>query len=114
MKNFHTPERMVIAGVGMEHKTLVDLVRKYFIELKKPIWEEDPSLIDSSKHVDKSIAQYTGGDFRVIIQLHILFFKILFFFYPLLQRRIRYTGLPLFLVCLFRNKNFLNSFLSNY
>lgn len=65
MKNFHTPDRMVVAGVGMDHKTLVDLVRKYFIELKRPIWEEDPNLIDKSKHVDKSIAQYTGGDLRV-------------------------------------------------
>ncbi|KAJ8300575.1 hypothetical protein KUTeg_022094 [Tegillarca granosa] len=65
MKNFHTPDRMVVAGVGMDHKTLVDLVRKYFIELKRPIWEEDSNLIDKSKHVDKSIAQYTGGDLRV-------------------------------------------------
>ncbi|NP_001164373.1 mitochondrial-processing peptidase subunit alpha [Nasonia vitripennis] len=63
LKHHHTPKRMVVAGVGVEHKRLVEAVEKYFVD-QKPIWEEDSSLIisDRSKNfVDESIAQYTGG-----------------------------------------------------
>ncbi|XP_076653914.1 mitochondrial-processing peptidase subunit alpha [Halictus rubicundus] len=74
MKNHHTPNRMVVAGVGVEHEHLVSAVQKHFVE-KKTIWEEeeaeergkDSNLVSSGKEneklnaVDTSIAQYTGG-----------------------------------------------------
>ncbi|ELU13518.1 hypothetical protein CAPTEDRAFT_155657 [Capitella teleta] len=64
MQNYHTPERMVVAGVGVDHQSLVDLTKKYFIT-KKPIWEEDSSLIDKSRGQDLSISQFTGGEHLV-------------------------------------------------
>ncbi|KAL4218986.1 hypothetical protein ACF0H5_021572 [Mactra antiquata] len=60
MNNFHDPKRMVVAGVGMDHELLVDLVQRYFID-KTPIWKESGVVIDPSKTPDNSIAQYTGG-----------------------------------------------------
>lgn len=55
MRNHYTPERMVIAGVGIDHQQLVDSVQKHFVD-KKPIWKDYPA-----KKVDSSLAQYTGG-----------------------------------------------------
>ncbi|KAK3088082.1 hypothetical protein FSP39_014459 [Pinctada imbricata] len=66
MKNFHTPSRMVIAGVGVPHDELVDLVQELFVEKKKPIWEEDAQLINPNKEADLSISQYTGG--KVLVE----------------------------------------------
>lgn len=63
LKNHYAPNRMVIAGVGVEHEALVEAVQKYFVD-EKPIWEEDESLIIPGKQtnlVDESVAQYTGG-----------------------------------------------------
>lgn len=51
-------------GVGVDHKTLVDLTKETFAN-KQPIWEEDPSLIDKSRGKDLSISQYTGGQHLV-------------------------------------------------
>ncbi|KAI0652482.1 LuxS/MPP-like metallohydrolase [Trametes meyenii] len=36
MKNWYTPERMVIAGAGMHHEQLVELADKHFASLKAP------------------------------------------------------------------------------
>ncbi|XP_062606043.1 mitochondrial-processing peptidase subunit alpha-like [Saccostrea cucullata] len=60
MNNFHDPSRMVLCGVGVEHDRLVELARELFVK-KTPLWKEDPSLVDHSKSVDHSVAQYTGG-----------------------------------------------------
>ncbi|RXG60105.1 Mitochondrial-processing peptidase subunit alpha [Armadillidium vulgare] len=61
LKNHHTPERMVLAGVGVSHERLVEYAQKYFVD-DLPIWEEDKSLsIRTSLKPDKSYAQYTGG-----------------------------------------------------
>ncbi|CAG5095106.1 Similar to PMPCA: Mitochondrial-processing peptidase subunit alpha (Pongo abelii) [Cotesia congregata] len=61
LKNYYTPKRMVVAGVGIEHNDLVNAVKKYFVN-EKPIWEQDSSLaLDKINTVDNSIAQYTGG-----------------------------------------------------
>ncbi|XP_048775964.2 mitochondrial-processing peptidase subunit alpha-like isoform X2 [Ostrea edulis] len=65
MSNFHDPSRMVLCGVGVEHDRLVELARDLFVK-KTPIWKEDPSLVDPSKSVDHSVAQYTGG--KVLIE----------------------------------------------
>ncbi|XP_078044447.1 mitochondrial-processing peptidase subunit alpha [Augochlora pura] len=70
MKHHYTPNRMVVAGVGVEHEHLVSVVQKHFVE-KKAIWEEEDeergkenNLEEGKKKlnaVDTSIAQYTGG-----------------------------------------------------
>ncbi|KAF5281083.1 hypothetical protein FQR65_LT14858 [Abscondita terminalis] len=56
----HSPKRMVVAGVGLEHSRLVEAVQKYFVDTK-PIWEMEPELKSNRSAVDESIAQYTGG-----------------------------------------------------
>lgn len=53
--NHHTPERMVVAGVGVEHDQLVEYAQKYFVD-SKPIWEGEKRIVP-----DGSTAQYTGG-----------------------------------------------------
>jgi len=61
LNHHHTPKRMVVAGVGVEHGRLVETVQKYFVD-QKPIWENgqlSTSIRDFA--VDGSIAQYTGG-----------------------------------------------------
>ena len=62
IKNYHTPDRMAFAGVGVDHNTLIELVEKYFLA-DSPIWEKDPTLVSEplNHEVDNSIAQYTGG-----------------------------------------------------
>lgn len=59
-KSYHTPERMVLAGVGVEHQQLVDYAQKHFVETK-PIWESNPDVNNSMIEADNSLAQYTGG-----------------------------------------------------
>ena len=61
MKNFHTPERMVLAGVGVDHDKFVRLAEDAFIKQKTPIWLDNPDLIDSRMSTDNSLSQYTGG-----------------------------------------------------
>ncbi|KAK3586726.1 hypothetical protein CHS0354_017524 [Potamilus streckersoni] len=63
-KHFHSPERMVLAGVGVEHEKLVKLAEEIFLR-KTPIWEENKKIIDPSKGSDSSLAQYTGGTEKV-------------------------------------------------
>uniref|UniRef100_A0A2R5LI67 Mitochondrial-processing peptidase subunit alpha n=1 Tax=Ornithodoros turicata TaxID=34597 RepID=A0A2R5LI67_9ACAR len=61
LSHHHTPERMVVAAVGVEHKALVEEVQKYFVE-KPPIWKENQELVlDKGLEPDASLAQYTGG-----------------------------------------------------
>ncbi|KAG8554833.1 hypothetical protein GDO81_003913 [Engystomops pustulosus] len=59
MNNYYTPDRMVLAGVGIEHEQLLECARKYLQEVK-PVWESG-----KPKSVDNSIAQYTGGIVKV-------------------------------------------------
>ena len=52
----------------MDHDTLVDLAREYFVQ-NTPIWNENPNLIIKSREgLDLSLAQYTGG----IVQVGVL------------------------------------------
>lgn len=60
---------MVLCGVGMEHDTLVEMARDIFVK-KTPIWKENPSLVDSSKSVDNSVSQYTGG--KILVSKHLI------------------------------------------
>ena len=38
------PERMVVAGVGVEHEVLVEAVQKYFVDTP-PAWKLDSKVI---------------------------------------------------------------------
>ncbi|KAJ9583883.1 hypothetical protein L9F63_021775, partial [Diploptera punctata] len=62
LKHHYAPQRMVVAGVGIDHNALVESVQKYFVDTK-PIWEVDTDLTAGVRDmkVDNSIAQYTGG-----------------------------------------------------
>jgi len=51
----HTPERMVVAGVGVEHEQLVEYAQKHFVD-GDPIWKGEKRISP-----DGSTAQYTGG-----------------------------------------------------
>uniref|UniRef100_A0A672GMX6 Mitochondrial-processing peptidase subunit alpha n=1 Tax=Salarias fasciatus TaxID=181472 RepID=A0A672GMX6_SALFA len=55
LRNYYSPERMVLAGVGIEHEQLVECARKYLLHVK-PVWGAS-----SATSVDLSVAQYTGG-----------------------------------------------------
>lgn len=56
MNAHHTPERMVLAGVGVEHQKLVDFAEQYFVN-SKPIWSNK----SDADNTDNSLSQYTGG-----------------------------------------------------
>ncbi|XP_010837065.1 PREDICTED: mitochondrial-processing peptidase subunit alpha [Bison bison bison] len=55
LRNYYTPDRMVLAGVGVEHAQLVECARKYLLGTC-PAWGTGAAV-----HVDRSVAQYTGG-----------------------------------------------------
>ncbi|XP_068213184.1 mitochondrial-processing peptidase subunit alpha [Palaemon carinicauda] len=61
LKQHHTPSRMVIAGVGVNHDELVDAAQRHFVE-SPSIWEKLPTLANNrSLEIDHSVSQYTGG-----------------------------------------------------
>lgn len=74
--NYYCPERMVLAGVGIEHEQLVECARKYLLNVK-PVWGTS-----SGANVDRSVAQYTGGIIKVIcwyfFALRVIWFNIIF------------------------------------
>jgi len=59
LRNYFRPERMVLAGVGIEHEQLVECARKYLLGAK-PVWGTT-----AVADVDLSVAQYTGGIIKV-------------------------------------------------
>ncbi|XP_065076919.1 mitochondrial-processing peptidase subunit alpha [Ochlerotatus camptorhynchus] len=60
LRHHHTPERMVLAGVGVPHDDLVRLAEKFFAE-GSATWETEKVAAKEPSGVDSSIAQYTGG-----------------------------------------------------
>ncbi len=52
MKEFYQPERMVLAGVGIDHQKLVDLGQKYF-----SVPKNESQIID--QQANKAV--WTGG-----------------------------------------------------
>ncbi|XP_048201886.1 LOW QUALITY PROTEIN: mitochondrial-processing peptidase subunit alpha [Perognathus longimembris pacificus] len=59
LRNYYTPDRMVLAGVGVDHEHLVECARKYLLEAQ-PAWGTAEAV-----DVDRSVAQYTGGIVKV-------------------------------------------------
>lgn len=68
LRNYYCPERMVLAGVGIEHEQLVECARKYLLDVK-PVWGAV-----TAANVDLSVAQYTGGIVKVIYRVCICTF----------------------------------------
>lgn len=59
LKAFHKPERMVVAGVGVDHDALVQAAQRHFVE-QRPAWEGEEVTV-AEVATDGSVAQYTGG-----------------------------------------------------
>ncbi|XP_068628535.1 mitochondrial-processing peptidase subunit alpha [Battus philenor] len=59
LKNHYTPDRMVVAAVGVDHEPFVEHVQKYFVDMK-PMWSSENSE-SFTQIVDKTVANYTGG-----------------------------------------------------
>lgn len=60
LKHHHTPQRMVVAGVGVQHDEFVKLVERHFVD-NKATWEMESIKSRGANSVDSSISQYTGG-----------------------------------------------------
>lgn len=61
MKHNHTPERMVLAGVGVEHEQLVELAQKYFVD-KPANWVSNPAIASEQPSVlERARSKYIGG-----------------------------------------------------
>lgn len=60
LKYHHTPQRMVVAGVGVDHDEFVKYVEKHFASIA-PTWESEKLVNRGAAGVDTSISQYTGG-----------------------------------------------------
>ncbi|KAJ1374954.1 Insulinase (Peptidase M16) [Parelaphostrongylus tenuis] len=65
MYQYHSPERLVVAGVGVDHDDLVAAVERHF-QSGSTAWENNPHLLlPTLPPVDRSIAQYSGGEVRM-------------------------------------------------
>ena len=61
LKHNHSPDKMVLAGVGVEHERLVELAEKYFVD-SPAVWLSNPSLASAQPEIiDRHKAIYTGG-----------------------------------------------------
>ncbi|KAI7813031.1 mitochondrial-processing peptidase subunit alpha [Triplophysa rosa] len=60
LQSYYCPERMVLAGVGIEHEQLVQCARKYLLNVK-PVWGGS-----TLANIDRSVAQYTGGIVKAV------------------------------------------------
>ncbi|KAE9413650.1 hypothetical protein Angca_008649, partial [Angiostrongylus cantonensis] len=62
MHQYHAAERLVVAGVGVDHADLVAAVERHF-RSGSSTWEKNPDiLLPKLPPVDRSIAQYSGGE----------------------------------------------------
>lgn len=77
----HTPSRMVVAGVGVDHDELVKYVEKYFS--MDSTWNLEPLKNASINTVDNSVAQYTGGEIKVRSNQFISIFQQIFIIYSI-------------------------------
>ena len=59
LPKYFRPERMVVAGVGVDHDTLVEAAQRHFVD-QRPVWETQEYGV-AEVQTDRSIAQYTGG-----------------------------------------------------
>ncbi|PAV60332.1 hypothetical protein WR25_15440 [Diploscapter pachys] len=65
MSQYHTPDRIVVGGVGVDQGTLMKAVHKYF-DYSTAAWNVDKGLLlNKLPPIDNSIAQYAPGQIRV-------------------------------------------------
>ncbi|KAK5984591.1 Mitochondrial-processing peptidase subunit alpha [Trichostrongylus colubriformis] len=65
MSQYHAPERIVVAGVGVDHDAMVAAVERHF-GAGTAMWDRNPEvLLPELPQVDRSVAQYTGGEMRI-------------------------------------------------
>ncbi|PIC54937.1 hypothetical protein B9Z55_000042 [Caenorhabditis nigoni] len=65
MSRAHTPERMVVGGVGIDHDEFVSIVTRHF-DPKNSVWNRKSSLLPGKiPEIDISRSQYTGGEVRM-------------------------------------------------
>lgn len=61
LKHNHTPDRMVLAGVGVEHEKLVEFAQKYFVD-QPATWVSNPGLSSEQPTIiERPRSQYVGG-----------------------------------------------------
>lgn len=61
LKHHYTPDRMVLAAVGVDHQALVDLAQKYFVDCP-PVWVTNPNIAAEEPHeVIRPASKYVGG-----------------------------------------------------
>lgn len=61
LKHNHTPDRMVLAGVGVDHDKLVELAQRYFVD-EPPNWIANPDLAsDCPTSITRNRSEYQGG-----------------------------------------------------
>ncbi|XP_038637762.1 mitochondrial-processing peptidase subunit alpha isoform X1 [Scyliorhinus canicula] len=59
LRNYYTPDRLVLAGVGVDHEQLVEYANRYLLGVT-PVWGPG-----TPTDVDRSLSQYTGGIVKV-------------------------------------------------
>ena len=62
--NVFSPQ-MVVAGVGVDHQTLVDQTRRLFVTDKTPTWLNEGETWGHAELNNKCVSQYTGGSLLV-------------------------------------------------
>uniref|UniRef100_A0A7E4VEN8 Mitochondrial-processing peptidase subunit alpha n=1 Tax=Panagrellus redivivus TaxID=6233 RepID=A0A7E4VEN8_PANRE len=69
VSQYHDPSRIVVAAVGIDHDALVATAQRCF-DPAQTSWALDPSLcLPKMPELDNSVAQYTGGEHRVVRDL---------------------------------------------
>ncbi|CAD6184449.1 unnamed protein product [Caenorhabditis auriculariae] len=72
LSQMHSPPRMVVAGIGVDHDAFVTAVERHF-QLNQATWNVDRQLLlPKVPAVDDSLAQYTGGEIRQGADLSLL------------------------------------------
>lgn len=93
LNKHHTPTKMVVAGVGVEHGKLVEAVEKYFVQ-ESTIWSNDSALgMSKVIPVDNSVAQYTGGLAKVGIFEYTLVLVKSYFYFELDRKNVIFLNL---------------------
>lgn len=65
LSKVHTPERMVVGGVGVDHDEFVSIISRHF-DVQKIAWNTKPNLLPAKiPELDTSRSQYTGGEVRL-------------------------------------------------
>jgi len=59
-QTYYTPSRMVVSGVGVDHKELVDLTKRY-LKAAEAVWNVEELKDKTIIKPDTTVAKYRGG-----------------------------------------------------